>query len=162
MTTRSSGAPGGRALARSAAGTGPGAPLPFARPRERLGQPLVRERLEQVVDRVHLERPQRELVVRRDEDHRHVAAHQLEHLEAVELRHLHVEQQDVGARVAQRLDRLESVRALRQHDDVAHRLERLPQRQPRRLLVVDDHDVQHVRWIAHAAASSIGIVTDTR
>ena len=38
----------------------------------------------------------RVLIVRRHEDDRDVAADQLEHLEAVELRHLHVEEQQIG------------------------------------------------------------------
>ena len=68
--------------------------------RERLLEPLGAERLQQVVDRVHLERAQRVLVVGGDEDDRQVAPEQLEHLEAVELRHLHVEQHQVRLQLA--------------------------------------------------------------
>ena len=68
---------------------------PHARPRQRLGQPLLAERLQQVVHRVHLERAQRVLVVGGREDHRHLTADQLQHLEAVQLRHLHVEEHQI-------------------------------------------------------------------
>ena len=71
-------------------------PEPFARPLQRGGQTLGAERLQQVVDGVHVEGAQRVLIVGGDEHHGDVAADQLEHLEPVELRHLHVEQQQVG------------------------------------------------------------------
>ena len=100
MTTRSSGVSGGRAAGAQRGDRRPGGRRPVARPLERRGEPLVRERLQQVVDRVDLERPQGELVVRRDEDDRHAAAEQLEHLEAVELRHLDVEEQQVRLQLA--------------------------------------------------------------
>ncbi len=76
------------------------------------------ERLQQVVDRVHVERPQRVLVVGRDEHDRHVAADQFEHLEAVELRHLDVEKQQVGMQLGDGLDCLEPVGALGHDLDV--------------------------------------------
>ncbi len=47
------------------------APQALPRARQRLGETLLAERLEQVVDRVHLERAQRVLVVGRREDDRH-------------------------------------------------------------------------------------------
>ena len=84
-------------------------------------EPLRAERLQQVVDGVHLERPQRVLVVRGDEDRPAlVAPEQLEHLEAVQLRHLHVEQHQVGRQLGHRLDRLEAVAALGHDLDVRH------------------------------------------
>ncbi len=84
----------------------------------------------------------RVLVEGRDEDHGHVAAEQLEHLEAVELRHLDVEEQQVGGEVVHGLDRLEAVLALADDLEAARALEILAQHRARRLLVVHDHDAQ--------------------
>ena len=70
--------------------TDPGAGLP-----ERFGKSLGTEGLQQVVDRVDLERLQGELVVRGDEDHVDVLPQKLENFEAVELRHLDVEKDEI-------------------------------------------------------------------
>ena len=69
----------------------------LARALQRLAEPLAVERLQQVVERAHLERPQRVLIVRGDEDHeRHaLAADRLDHLEPVHLRHLDVEEHQI-------------------------------------------------------------------
>ena len=65
---------------------------------ERLLEPLAAERLEQVVERVHVERAEGELVVGRHEhDRRHpLGSHGGDDAEAVELGHLHVEEDEVG------------------------------------------------------------------
>ena len=89
------------------------------------------------------ERFQREFVVRRDEHNRHFPADQLEHVEAVELRHLHVEQKQIRFVVllfGQELHRFDAVGALGEDLDAADRLEGLSHRQARRLLVVNDDD----------------------
>ena len=72
---------------------------------QRLAEALAVERLQQVVERVHVERPQRVAVVGGDEhDERHlVGADGVDHVEAVRARHLHVEEHQVGL---QRHDRL--------------------------------------------------------
>jgi hypothetical protein len=75
-----------------------GAPERRTRPPERFPESVGVERLEQVVEGVHLEGPHGVLVVRGDEhDGRHVPRPYLgEHAEAVELRHLYVEKHEVG------------------------------------------------------------------
>ena len=67
---------------------------------EGLAEALAVERLEQVVDRVHVERAQRVAVVGGDEDdERHlVGADRVDHVEAVGAGHLHVEEHQVGRR----------------------------------------------------------------
>src|SRR5262245_40320344 len=106
---RSTGAPSGRTAWRSW-GTGTGA---FARIRSRARPEAVRgHRLQQVVDRVHLEGLERVLVEGGDEDDRLLPPDQLEHLEPRELRHLDVEEHEVGLQLRDRLHRLEAVAAL--------------------------------------------------
>ena len=85
---------------------------PGARPRQRLGEPLFVERLEQVVDRVHLERAQRVLVVGGGEDDGHVAPEQLEHLEAVSFGICTSRNSEIRRELGHGLDRLEAVAAL--------------------------------------------------
>ena len=112
--TRVTGTPGGtcraqraprraaaRRLAQSLACTGSGS-----------GEPLGIERLQQVVDRVHLEGTQRVLVVGGREHDCDVTPYQFDDLEAVQLGHLHVEEQHVRPEVGDRLHGLEPVRTL--------------------------------------------------
>ena len=115
---------------------------PLAHAGQRLAQTLRAERLQQVVDRVHLECAQRVLVVRGDEDHRHVAADQLQHLEPIQLRHLHVEEQQVGRELRHRLHRLEAVGALRHDLDVRFGGEELAEHRAGQRLVVHDGNAQ--------------------
>ena len=91
-------------------------------------------------------------VVRGDEHDGGLLVEELEHLEAVQLRHLHVEEEDVGRELRDRLHRLEAVRALADDHDLGIALQLLPQRAARELLVVDDEG-RH----AHS-----GSVTSTR
>ena len=70
---------------------------PFAGALERRLEPLVVERLQQVVQRMRLEGTQRKLVVGRDEDDdRHTTdADRLKHVETIDLRHLDVEEEQI-------------------------------------------------------------------
>ena len=87
------------------------------------------EGLEKIVDRVRVERLQSVLVVRGDEDDgrpaRFVALDELEHLESVELRHLDVEEEEIGLRLGDGLHGFEAVRALGEDPDVRVRGEKL-------------------------------------
>ena len=87
----------------------------FAGALQRVGEALAVERLQQVVERPHLERLQRVLIVGGDEDdERHlVGADRLDHLEAVHLRHLHVEEHEVRRVVVNSGDGLFAVARLR-------------------------------------------------
>jgi hypothetical protein len=128
----------------------PRRPQPHAR--DRLGEPLGAHRLQQIVDGVDLERAHRELVVRGAEDHRRGAADQVDDLEAVELRHLHVEEHEIGRQLGDRLHRLEAVGALGDDFDAGHVRQVLAQHLARERLVVDD-DRPQPRLLAHAGSS---------
>ena len=131
---------------------------------QRLGQALRAERLQQVVDRVHLKGLDRVLVVGGDEDHRCLAADQLENVEAIEFRHLDVEEEQIGLLFGDGLHRLEAVAALGNHLDIGMLPEQLSQQRPRQLLIVhDDHPQRHFRRRHQAVASlTTGIRTSTR
>ena len=81
---------------------------------ERLREPISIERLEQVVERVHVERAQRVVVERRHEDdERHpLRPDGLDDLETVGAGHLHVEKDQVWLKPPDRVDRVSAVRAL--------------------------------------------------
>ncbi len=102
---------------------------------------LAVEGLEQIIDRVHFERLHRVLVVGGGEDdlrQRNLAVHQLlDDAEAVEARHLHVEEDEVGRELLDEVDRLDAVLALRDDIDVelAQEIRKLV---ARKLLVVND------------------------
>ena len=87
-----------------------------------------------------LERLQRVAIERGHEDHhRHRAGLEAaQHLEAVDLGHLHVEEQDVGPLAADRVDRLGAVAALGDDGEISSPREQQPQRLPRQRLVVHD------------------------
>ena len=107
---------------------------------ERFAEPLAAERLQQIIHRRRFERPHRVLVERGDEHHGHARIDQLEHFEAVELRHLDIHEQHVGLVLGHCLHRLEAVRALR-HDArrPPPRSRRLAQQPPRQFFIVCDH-----------------------
>ena len=112
--------------------TGPGVPnvliggLPAAvmgdmcaRVRQRRPETFGAERLQEVVHRVDVECSERVLIVCGRENDRDVAAHQLEHLEPVELGHLHVEKHQIGVQLRDHFHRLETVLAFGDDVDVA-------------------------------------------
>ena len=98
-------------------------------------------RLQQVVDRVHLERLDGVLIVRRDEDdvRRRV---RLEHpprdLEAGQPRHLDVEEHDVRLQAVDGRQRLDAVAGLADDLDAADLAEQVAQLVARELLVVHE------------------------
>ncbi len=91
---------------------------------------------------MHLEGPQRVLVVGGDEDHHRQGGRVqlLQHLEAVQLRHLHVEEDQIGGVPADRLDRLPAVGALAADLDVLEAVEQRAHAFSSQRLVVHDQD----------------------
>jgi hypothetical protein len=89
---------------------------------------------------VHLERPQRVLIVGGHEhDQRQVPwTGLLDDVEAAEAGHLHVEQDDVGTQRLDRTHRGNAVARLSDHVDVRHRAQHQPQAVARERLVVHD------------------------
>ena len=123
---RSSCCSGGRAAAASSVAeirfarrSGLAQPLPRAL--QRLLETVLAERLQQIIHRVRVERPHRVLIVGRHENHRDRWVDQFQHLEAIQLRHLHVQEHQVRLVLRDRLHRLESVGAFG---------DRLPRRPP--------------------------------
>ena len=92
---------------------------------ERVGEPRLVHRLHQIVDRVRLEGAQRMVRISGDEDEqRRLHLHQaLDHREAVEARHLDVEEDEIGLVGLDRADRLAAVRAGVDDLDILMRLE---------------------------------------
>ena len=100
------------------------------------------DRLQQVVDRVDLERLDRVLIERGDEDdvrRRALVEHPPRHLEAGQPRHLHVEKHHVGLQPVDRRQRLDAVASLSDDLDAADLSEQVAQLVARQLLVVHDH-----------------------
>ena len=122
-------------------------PQPLAGAVERGDQPLVLEGLEQVIQGVALEGADRVAIVGGDEDHRghHVRAQRLDHLEAVQLGHLHVEEDHLGAEAPDEPDRRVALAALARHLDLRIVLEGDADAVPRQGLVVDDQHPDPVR-----------------
>ena len=111
-----------------------------ARVRQRDVEPLLAERLEQVIDRVHLERLDGVLLEGGDEDDSRgqCRARQFQHFKPVQLRHLDVEEHQVGPQFGDRLDRFEAVGAFADNVDVGMKAEVFAQYPARKLFVVDD------------------------
>ena len=119
-----------------------------ARALQRFGEALAVERLEQVVERADLERAQRVLIVGGHEDHeRHaLAADGFDHLEAVHLRHLHVEEHEIRLVIDDRRDGFFAVAALADDLDVRLARQQPGQPLPRERLIVHDQrpDFLHI------------------
>jgi len=103
---------------------------------------LRRHRLEQVVERVHLERADRVLVEGRDEDDRRHPRRpaRVDHREPVHPRHLHVEEEQVDVLALEHRERLRPVAALRHELGVRLRADEALEAAPRERLVVGDRD----------------------
>ena len=114
---------------------------------QRALEALAVERLEQVVERLHLERAQRVLVVGGDEhDGRHpIRADGLDHLEAVELRHLDVEEHEIRGLGQDGLDGFDAVPGFADDLDVLFSAEERAHPLARERLVVDDQRTDRAR-----------------
>ncbi len=118
-----------------------GAPVDLAaRPLDCGVQPLARKGLHEVVDRVGLERLQGVAVEGGDEDDRGevLGLDARQDAEAVEARHLHVEEHEVRLPLADRLHGLEAVAALTDDLDVGFVLEPVAHPLARQRFIVDD------------------------
>ena len=129
----------------------------LARVLQRLLETIAAERLQQVVDRVHLEGLQRVLVVGGDEhDRRHpIGADLLDDAKAVAHRHLHVEEHQIGMLMLNRADRLLAVGAFADELDVFFLRQQPDDTLARHRFVVHHHRSN----FAHATPSAI-IVLD--
>ena len=124
-------------------------------PAERFGEPRVVERFHEVVQRVHVERTDREFVVRGDEDDggppRRVEPPQ--HLEPVQLGHLHVEEHEVGPEPLDRFQRGASIGTLCHHLEVRILPHQVGDPGARQRLVVDHHDRERCAHAGTGAAA---------
>ncbi len=91
---------------------------------------------------MNVERPERVLIVGGGEDDRHRAAEQLDHLEAVQLRHLDVEEHQVWRELGHGLHGLETIAALGHDLDAWMRLQVFTDDRPRERLIVHHHDTE--------------------
>ena len=116
---------------------------------ERGGEPRIVDRLQHVVDGACFEGLHRESVVRRHEDdHRQLMRLQLgEHVEARESGHLDVEEHEVRAMFANRLERLAAVAALADDFDVVRHAQAQLQAAPRQRFVVDQQSAEFARRV---------------
>jgi hypothetical protein len=144
LTTITGPSPSPAAAAPSAAA---GRCQPLGDAAQRHLQPLALDRLGEVVDRLEVERLERVLRVRGDEDDRRRGRLQAQlggELGAVAAGHLHVEQEQVAFVRGQPDERLRRVRRLA-GDDAARLAafgDHALQAEPRELFVVDDEDAQ--------------------
>ena len=119
-----------------------------ARVAEGVPEPFRVDRLQQEVHGVHGERPDRVLVVRRDEDDERdlLRFEFLEHLEPVEHGHLHVEQHEIGPKRPDRAHRLRPVEAHAGDLDVGLAGEQAAQALDGQRLVVHEQGADHAAF----------------
>ena len=108
--------------------------------RERALKPLVHQRLQEVIERVRVKGVDRVAVEGRHEHHhRHAGLRDAaQHLEAVDARHLDVEEHEVRRVGGDRFDRLAAIRALRDDLEVVESAQAQLEPAPRERLVIDD------------------------
>jgi hypothetical protein len=126
-------------------GTRLGAPANPLRALDRLGEALLLDGLQDVIDRMHLEGLDRVLVVGRDEYDRRRVLHIGEaryDLEAIEPRHLDIEEHDVGPQLPDRFYGLVPLARFAGDLDAGDRAENALQVLARGRFVVDDEDAQ--------------------
>lgn len=130
--------------------------LPHARHGLREARRL--QRLDQIVEGVGLERLDGEFVVRSHEDHeRHSVDHvRADHAEAVQVRHLHVQEDEVGTQELERVQGFAARATFPDHDDIGVLAEHLPDAAPGQRLIVDD---QHPE-VRHREVPSLAVPCD--
>ena len=111
---------------------------------------------------MHFEGAQREAVVGGGEDVVRLAACQLHHLEAVQLRHLDVEEDQLGVELADRLDRLEAVGAFADDLDVGVVSQVFAQQRARQVFVVHDQHSHAASPMFYSFSVSAGSTRSTR
>ena len=125
---------------------------------QRLEKPIAVERLQQVVECMDVERLERVLVEGRDEheERQRFAAEGRDDVEPAGARHLDVEEDEIGLRAADRVDRVEAVLALGDHLESLLPVKEHPQPLAGERLVVRDDDARGGSIGRHAtrAASS--------
>ena len=133
-----------------------------------LGKALARDWLEQVVHRVHLERADRVLVVRRGEDdgRKRIDLERLDELEPCHAGHLHVDEQGVWYGRFDACERRRTIAERTRDFDTGMHLEQLDQSLARERLVVDHHhsndsSVAHDSCRDSASLLDDGMVTVT-
>jgi hypothetical protein len=116
-----------------------------AHARQRLEQASQPDRLQQIIDRMQLERLQRIRIVRGGKDHAgwlRQLLQVLRNLHAIHLRHADVEQHHIGARVLEQLEQGTAVGCLRHHFErqAGHTIfQKISQAAARGSFVVGDH-----------------------
>ena len=109
---------------------------------DRLHHPLSIERLQQIIDRIHLERAHSILVERRRKHHlgnRHLAVQQLlQHAKSVQTRHLNIQKHQVRLMRPDQFNRLDSIGSLRENFDSTSSLQQILQLLPGQRFVIDD------------------------
>ena len=113
---------------------------------ERALEAFAANRLQQIIDGVDLEGFHRVLIVGRCENHGDVAFDQFEHVEAGQLRHLHIEKNQIGFVFGDGFHGLEAVGAFREHLNLRMRLKQFAQHLAGQLFVVDDQRADFVFW----------------
>jgi hypothetical protein len=114
---------------------------------------LIAERLQQIVERMLLERLERVLVVGGDEDdqRRRVAVEMSDDVEPVHFRHLHVEKQHIGLLRVDDVDGLRAGRARGRDNEIGFARDEQFERLPRKRLVVDNDRAPGAgRCVGHA------------
>ena len=132
-------------------------------PLERVAQPIVRERLQHVVDGLHVEGARRVLAERRHEDDcRPGVVDHLGDADAGHLRHLDVEEEDVRPVLGDQLGHLARIAAFDDRGDVGVGLDERADHPPRQRFVVDDQDAEagHAEARARSAGGSGGRSSD--
>ena len=83
------------------------------RPLDRFLEPSGLEWLQEVIQRIHLERPKRVLIISRGEDHdgQQCLRDSSQHLKSIHVRHLHVEKDQVRLGCLDLVDRLKTILA---------------------------------------------------
>ena len=142
----------------------PPLPHPLLRPLERLEETIVGKRLQNVVDRLYVERTRRVLAERGDEyDNRSGRRRGFRHVETGCARHLDIQERDIDALATQRLARGLRVRAFddRVHFGVA--LQQPRDHRPRQRLILGDEHAKprHAGSPAAIAVRALGNVSST-
>ena len=102
---------------------------------------------------MNLEGTQCVLIVGSGEDDRHLSAYELQHFEAVQLRHLDVQEEQIRLQFGDRLHGFKSISTL--GDDLYFRVlgQKLTYHLTREIFVVDDDRPNLSSWLHHAGTA---------
>src|SRR6266403_2453694 len=111
-------------------------------PSQRGREPVFADRLQQIIHGMNFKRFHRVFVIRSNKNYRYIRTNQFQHVEASQLRHLHIQKKQVWLIFRNSLHRFQTVSTFRDDFNFFMRAQQFAQHLPRQLFVIHNNRAQ--------------------